>query len=121
MPVIIGWNDEHDNYTRLPLRGSTPPLNILLEVHRTHPYDGTDEDKYRVVTVTYTVLGFKRQIILRKTAFEHRAPVGARLVGPENRIELARFCGLRQRRRVVLARIRKELDHLCLNPPYGGD
>lgn len=74
MPVIIGWNDEHDNYTRLPLRGSTPPLNILLEVHRTHPYDGTDEDKYRVVTVTYTVLGFKRQIILRKppSSTEHQ-------------------------------------------------
>lgn len=58
--------DELENHVRLPLQGSTPPLNILLEIHRIRPFDGSDETKYRLLTVTYTVLGLKRQITLRE-------------------------------------------------------
>lgn len=52
------WNET--KATLSPVRGSYPPVNILVEVQRMRPYDGTPEP--RTVVVSYTFLGIKRDI-----------------------------------------------------------
>ena len=60
------YNKQYEALTRtkFPVRGSTPPVAIVFEMHRTRPYDADREPKPWVFTVTYTILGIERQKVL---------------------------------------------------------
>lgn len=53
-----------------PLKGSSAPTRILMEIHRTKPFTGWDND-YSTVTVTYRYFGIKRQLAISR---EGRSP-----------------------------------------------
>ena len=66
--IMFPWPDDRperfENSVKEPLEGSSAPLRILMEIHRTKSFAGYED--YSTVTVSYRYFGFKRQLSISR-------------------------------------------------------